>query len=195
MYMKISNIADIINGYTFRGAIVEVKGGDVIVLQAKDIIQGQNVTDTENLTHIDFAGTRTASFLKKNDVLIVSRGMGVGSFRSTVFDSDNTNVIASSSLLIVRTTKEEILPEYLALYFNSAEAQSKIIESVSGSYIQSISRRKFEEDLKIPIPPLAKQKALIDLNRNIKQQEKIYERKKKLKEQIVEATIINLTKN
>lgn len=195
MYSKISNIADIINGYTFRGAIKEVKSGDTIVLQAKDIIQGQNIKEVENLTHIDFSGTRTVSFLKKNDVLIVSRGVGVGSFRSTVFKSGNTNVIASSSVLIVRVNREEILPDYLALYFNSAEGQSKILDTVAGSFIQSISRRKFEEEIKIPIPPLIKQKSLIDLDKNIKQQEKIYEIKKQLKQQIVEATIKNLTKN
>lgn len=194
MYMKISNIADIINGYTFRGAIKEVENGDVVVLQAKDIIQGQNITEVHNLTRIDFSGTRTASFLKKNDVLIVSRGMGLGSFRSAVFNLDDLNIIASSSILIVRINKEEILPEYLSMYFNSTEGQTKILETVAGSYIQSISRRKFEEELKIPIPPLVKQKALIDLNKNIRQQEKIYERKKKLKQEIIDATIINLIK-
>jgi hypothetical protein len=55
-------------------------------------------------------------------------------------------------------------------------------------------RKKFDEEMKIPIHTLQKQKALIELNKNIKQQEKIYDRKKQLKQQIISATITNLTK-
>ena len=67
-----SDIAEIINGYSFRGAIESVKGGDTFVLQAKDIVQGHNITDLDKLTPITFSGIRTASFLQKNDVVIVA---------------------------------------------------------------------------------------------------------------------------
>lgn len=192
MYMKISNFAEVINGYTFRGAIEPLKNGDIFVLQAKDIVSGQNVTDIDKLTPIAFTGTRTASFLQKDDVLIVSRGMGIGSFRSAVFSLETTNVIASSSLLIIRIKKKEILPEYVSLYFNSPDGQNKILETVAGSYIRAISRQKLKEEIEIPIPPLEKQESLIKLNQNIKQQEKIYNRKKQLKQEIINATITNL---
>lgn len=194
MYIKISNFAEVINGYTFRGAIETLKNGDISVLQAKDIVSGQNVTDIDKLTPIAFSGTRTASFLQKDDVLIVSRGMGAGSFRSAVFSLNTTNIIASSSLLILRIKKKEVLSEYISLYFNSIEGQNKILETVAGSYIRAISRKKFEEEIKIPIPPLEIQESLIKLNQNIKQQEKIYERKKQLKQEIINATITNLIK-
>ena len=193
MQTKITNVADIINGYTFRGAIETIKNSDVFVLQAKDIIQGQNISDTNKLTPIAFKGVRTASFLQKNDVVVVSRGTGAGSFRSVVFNS-NENVIASSSLLILRIKKKEILPEYVSLYLNSSDGQNKILETVVGSYIHAISRKKFEEEIKIPIPSLEKQESLVKLNQNIKQQEKIYERKKQLKQEIVNAPIKNLNK-
>src|ERR1035437_5158900 len=134
MYMKISNFAEVINGYTFRGAIETLKNGDISVLQAKDIVSGQNVTDIDKLTPIAFSGTRTASFLQKDDVLIVSRGMGAGSFRSAVFSLNTTNIIASSSLLILRIKEKEVLSEYISLYFNSIEGQNKILETVAGSY-------------------------------------------------------------
>lgn len=192
--MKISNFAEVINGYTFRGAIETVKTRDILVLQAKDITQGENITKTEKLTPISFRGTRTASFLQKDDVLIVSRGMGIGSFRSAIFNLDASNIIASSSLLILRIKKKEVLPEYISLYFNSTEGQNKILETVAGSYIRAISRKKFEEEIKIPIPPLETQHSLIKLNQNIKQQEKIYDRKKELKQEIINATITNLIK-
>lgn len=191
--MKISNFAEVINGYSFRGAIETIKNGNVFVLQAKDVIYGQDITTAEKLTPINFTGLRTASFLQKNDIVIVARGTGVGSFRSVIFNSDE-NVIASSSLLILRIKKKEISPEYLSLYLNSTDGQNKILQTVVGSYIQAISRKKFEEEIEIPIPTTEKQKSLVALNENITQQEKIYDRRKKLKQQIISATLKNLTK-
>ena len=93
MYMKISNFAEVINGYTFRGAIETIKNGDILVLQAKDIVQGENIMEAKKLTPIAFKGTRTASFLQKDDVLIVSRGMGIGSFRSAIFSLDTSTLL------------------------------------------------------------------------------------------------------
>ena len=192
MQIEISDFTEVISGYTFRGAIETNENGDVFVLQAKDIVQGKNITDIENLTPISFLGTRTASFLQKGDVIIVSRGTGVGSFRSVIFNSNNTNVIASSSLLILRIKKKEILSEYLSMYLNGKDGQNKILQTVTGSYIQAVSRKKFEE-IKISIPPLQKQQSLIALQENLKQQEKIQERKRELKQNIVSATLRNLT--
>lgn len=192
MHTKVSQIGQVINGYTFREAIQTDKKGDVFVLQAKDIIQGQDIVNSKDLTPISFKGTRTASFLQKDDILIVSRGANTGSFRATIFSGNDENVIASSSVLILRIKKKEVLSEYIATYLNSPEGQNKILQTVTGSYIQAISRRKFEE-LEIPIPPLQIQQSLNGLNRNIKQQELIYKREKELKQEIVNTIITNLS--
>lgn len=192
MHTKVSQIGQVINGYTFREAIETNKNGDIFVLQAKDIIQGQDIANSKDLTPIFFKGTRTASFLRKDDILIVSRGTNTGSFRATIFGGNDENVIASSSVLILRIKKKEVLPEYIATYLNSPEGQNKILQTVTGSYIQVISRIKFEE-LEIPIPPLQIQQSLNGLNRNIKQQELIYKREKELKQEIVNTIITNLS--
>jgi len=191
MYTKVSQIGQVINGYTFREAIETDKKGDVFVLQAKDIIQGKDIVNSKNLTPISFKGTRTASFLQKNDILVVSRGANAGSFRATIFSGNDDNIIASSSVLILRIKKKEVLPEYIATYLNSPEGQNKILQVVSGSYIQAISRIKFEE-LEVPMPSLQIQQSLNGLNRNIKQQELIYERGKELKQEIINTIIANL---
>ena len=192
MQLKITDIAEVISGYSFREAIETIKNRDMFVLQAKDVAQGQNIINTNKLTPIAFKGARTAAFLEKNDIVIVSRGSGIGSFRSAIFNADG-NVIASSSLLLLRIKKKDILPEYISLYLNSLDGQNKILETVVGSYIHAISRKKFEEEITIPIPPLHIQKSLINLNQNIQQQEEIYERRKQLKQQIINATIKKLT--
>ena len=192
MYSKISHFAEIILGYAFRGAIEVDLKGKASLIQAKNIIQDQNVVSTQDLTPISFESTRTSSFLEKKDILVVSRWTGIGSFRCAVSDIDQTNVIASSSLIIIRIKNTNVIPEYVSLYLNSSEGQSKIMSTVSGSYIQAISRKKFE-DIEIPIPPLKNQIAISKLHSNIREQERIYNRKKELKQNILTATLKNLT--
>ena len=192
MYMELHEIADVIAGYTFRGAIKPDNKGSIAVFQAKDLVQGQPFQDTSSLTLISQDIPGYAGHLKKNDVLLIARGMKSGAFRSTLFLADEHNVVASSSVHIVRITAPNILPEYVSHYLNTADGQLALAGIVSGSYIGALPRKELEK-IKIPIPTLRKQEALINLYRNIREQQKILDRKKEIKENIISATFRNLT--
>ncbi len=189
--MYIKDVAKVISGYTFRKAMEPDKNGNILVFQAKNISQGELVSNTEELTKIKHEIFGYKNYIKESDILLVSRGMKSGSFRSAVYIAKDKNVIASSSVHIIRVTDKKILPEYLSLYLNSQEGQKSLSEEISGSYIGSLPRKRLEE-IKIPIPDLKKQKAIIDLYRNIKEQEKITNRKKQIKETIINSTFKNL---
>lgn len=192
--MKLKYIATIIAGYTFRGAITPDKNGGLLVLQARDLVRDAFVTDASILTPIAFEPTGYANRLKKDDVLVIARGMKAGAFRSTVFKSDASNVIASSSVHIIRITTPEVLPEYVSYYLNSKNGQYSLSQIVTGSYIGALPRRLLEQ-LKIPVLDLRKQKTIIDLYHNMQMQQKILDRKNELKQQILDATFTNITKN
>ena len=191
MYTKISTFSDIILGYNFRSAIEEDITGNVSIIQAKNIVQDHPITHLDGLPRVSLINTRTSAILQKKDILIVSRGTGIGSFRATIFDIEKKNAIASWSILIVRVKKPEIIPEYLCLYLNSEDGQKKILETISWATIHTISPKKFSE-IGIPIIPLIKQKNMVWLHQNIIQQEKIYNRKKELKQEILTATLKNI---
>ena len=174
--LPLKSIAAASTGYTFRGALKPVANGDTVVIQAKDIGQDEYIDDLENLTRTDFKIPRSKAFLKKDDVLLSSRGSGPGSFRATVFKADVENVIAASSVFIIRTTSNDIVPEYLALYLNSGDGQKKLYKKVSGSSIQIINRSALE-DLQVSIPSMENQCTLIKLSENISRQMKLRERK------------------
>jgi len=192
--MKLGEIADIIPGYAFRGAIVPDKGGALRVFQAKDLAKGVFVTDTSYLIPISFEIPAHAGFLHKDDVLLIARGMKAGAFRSTVFASKESNVIASASVHIIRLTVPDIMPEYVSHYLNSKKGQDDLSGIVTGSYIGAIPRRLLAQ-VEIPIPDLNKQKAIVDLYNNIQAQQRILDRKKELKQQIIDATFINIIKH
>jgi restriction endonuclease S subunit len=191
MNKKLSGIADVIAGYAFRGAIEPDPNGNVFVAQAKDIVMGEPF-DVNVLTRIKFNVINYPSYLKKNDVLIISRGMKAGAFKAAIFCSDATNVIVSSSVNIIRVKDQNILPEYVMCYLNSNDGQEALSEFISGSYIGALSRKNLEE-IKIPIPPVQKQKMIFDLHKNIAQQQKVLERKARINRNISNLIFENLT--
>ena len=193
MQKILSQFSNIVSGYTFRGAVKSQQNGDIYVLQAKNIIINEDITSISEFTRIDSKSLRNPYFLEYNDVLIVSRGSGPGSFRSTIFASNDDNVIASSSVYVIRIKDITVLPKYISLFLNSQEGQSAILRIVTGgSYIQTLLRRNLE-DFKITIPPIHIQKSIVALSENIKQQEKILSRKKEIKQIIINSTFTNLT--
>ena len=192
MYKKLHQIADISSGYTFRGSIKDNPLGSILVLQAKNVSMNQNISDLSGLVRISDEGIRNPYFLEYNDILIVSRGSGFGSFRSGIFISREKNIMSSSSVHVIRVKDINILPKYLSLYLNSKIGQKNIFDSISGgSYIQSILVKNLSE-IGIPIPPIHIQKSIIALHENFQEQEKIVKRKQEIKQNILNTIFTNL---
>ena len=191
MEIQLQEIAIISLGYAFRTAIVPDEEGELCVLQAKDLVRGALYIGTEGLVQISANLSGYVGYLKKNDVLLVARGLKAGAFRAAVFNGDEQNVIASASVLIIRITAPEVLPEYLVHYLNSTHGQSALTEVVTGSYIGALPRNSLEK-IKVPIPTIQKQKAIVDLHRNIQEQQRILDRTNEIKQGIINATFKKL---
>ncbi len=195
MRRKLGKIAEIVSGYTFRGSIENDPKGQIFVLQAKNISVNQDILNTADLIAISEKSIRNPYFLEYNDILLVSRGSGAGSFRSTVFVSDDTNVMPSSSVHVIRIKDVIVLPKYVCLYLNSLEGQKALAQIVTGaSYIQSILIKNLIE-FEIPVPPIHIQKSIIALNENMQEQEKVYDRKQEIYKTIINASFTNLINN
>lgn len=184
MYLEIKQIAEVFPGYTFREAIESNSLGKTFVLQAKNVKKGENIKDTAEFTKISYNIPRSSAYLQYNDVLIISRGMGAGTFRSSVFKGENENVLASSSVHIIRINDMNIIPEYLSLYLNSLDGQRAISQKVSGSHFQTILRKNLEE-LVVPVPSIDIQNNVVYLADNINEQEKIAKRVSEIKKNLM----------
>ena len=186
---KLSSIAEIISGYTFRYAIDSTVTEDSFVLQAKNIERGQQIIDTNSLIRVKLPKTNSSSLLKKKDIVLVSKGFAHGSFRSALFMRDDKQVIASSSVLIIRVNTENVLPEYICSYLNSDEGQHKLLSLVSGSYIQTVSKRRLVDEFTVPIPSIREQQIIVDLSVNIVMQTEYNNRKSVLLGTILDSVL------
>lgn len=189
---RIGDLVSLFSGYAFRGAVKNTDSGSMLVIQAKDIDPDNYIFNEEALTKIDQEIPRSNSYLQKNDVLLVSRGSGAGSFRTSVFKLENENTVASSTLYILRVKTNELIPEYLSLYLNSREGQGLLSFIASGSYIKSLNRAPLE-GLEIPLPNMERQKLLVALFKNVKDQERLLDRKNSIINNLLSTSIKNVT--
>jgi len=185
---NLKNIADIIAGYTFRMALEPQIDGLMTVIQSKDVLDNLYI-NKDNLTKINLQKYQSKALVEENDVIISSRG----SFRTNVIKSNITNIIASSSVYILRLKDRNIIPEYLAIYLNSVDGQKKIRNKITGSVIKTILRKDLE-NLKIPLPDKNMQNKIINLYKNNQAQQKLLTKKKLLINEIVESSISNFLK-
>jgi len=183
---SLKEISEILAGYTFRGALKSESQGKIKVILAKNIADDGTINYPE-LIKITQAPPRTNAYVKNKDILLSSRGV----FRAGVFNAEDSNIIAASSTFILRVENKEIMPEFIAIYLNSEAGQSDIQKILTGSTIKTILRRSLE-NLKIPVPTLAVQKQIIDINQNIQKREKLLNQKINLSKNIAEGAIKKL---
>ncbi|MEI7425938.1 MAG: restriction endonuclease subunit S [Candidatus Moraniibacteriota bacterium] len=182
----LKDIAEVIAGYSFRTALRGKENAALFVLQAKNILDDSTV-DESNLDGIDFENYRSKAIVKKGDVVISSRG----SFRAGLVSLGIKDIIASSSVYILRLKNNNVTAEYLAIYLNSREGQRQLNESATGAAIRSIRRYELG-NIAITLPNMEIQEKIVELYYVNKRLQKKLARKKDLINSISEDAINKL---
>lgn len=187
--LQLNEIVDIISGMAFSSRDADPKGS-IPVINASTIIAGSILSDFSKLPKISELPMRSPAVVRDNDLLMVSRSVPGNPFKTSLIKTD-APIVATSSLYIIRVKDKSISPEYLNYFLNSKQFQQEVIENARGSTIAHISRRILEE-IQISLPDNERQRSIVELNKNIQDQNKINSRKKELQEEIIQATFTNL---
>jgi len=169
----LNDIATINSGYSFRTKIQNNPEGNIFVMQMRDISNDHNkIIDVPS----KFYGTKIHDkhILKKNDILFMAKG--ANNF-SICYDEHYKPAVAASAFFVIRIIQDSILPAYICLYINSAIGQNYFQANMAGTYIPNINKSTLEE-MKLIIPPLAKQEKIISLY-------KLYNKEKDLLSEIL----------
>lgn len=171
-------------GYTFRSTLEKQADGDVLVLQARNILEGAIIKEGD-LLRAYLGNNRTNALAKDQDVVLSSRG----SFKAAVIQVGAGHVVAASSVYLLRLKSIEVLPEYLAIYLNSDLAQRQIKERVTGVVIGALLRRDLEE-LEVAVPSLEIQRKIINIYKNNLQYRALLKQKMQVVD-VINAGLIN----
>ena len=176
--LQVSELCAARMGYTFRQKPECVKDGSALVIQPKDVTS-DGILKVEIPCLIDFpSGTN----LNKGDVFLINRGR----FTACVFEDNLRMPCVATSAFLILTPKDpaQLLPDYLALYLNSAEGQNifkRLTETTTIPFIKLSNLAQIE----IPVPSFDRQKALAAFGKLNQDYARLTARKLELQRQLL----------
>lgn len=156
---KLGEIADIRSGYTLREAITPVSGGDIRILQIKDIELDWQ-WDPDVLPAVSWEQNALPPLLEHGQIVVAARG---NRNTAAVYRGD-IPVVATNQFLVVTLKKKEseFVPEYLGWVLNQPMIQLEFQRS--GSNIQLITKAALMQ-VPIPVPEVEMQHQIGQLQR------------------------------
>ncbi|MFG0544859.1 restriction endonuclease subunit S [Pseudomonas sp. YQ_6] len=183
---KLSELADVRSGYTFRGALEHDPFGDVRVLQIKDLRQNAAI-EPNMLIAVTWDARTAPPLLQPNDIAVIARGDS----NKAVLYAGEQSVVATSQFFIITARRSEILPAYLCWLINLPQSQRSLERN--GSAIQAIGKASLM-DMQIPLPSLATQQKLIALQAVWDEEDALIARLQTNKEQMLQGIYQHLIK-
>lgn len=158
------NIKSLLNGFfagfSFRQKVEHDPNGDLHVIQMKDL-QNSYSTIGLNLTKIGSEKISDKNFLRKGDVLLITKGANNVAVEYTL---DFEKAIAASAFYVLRPNQKKVIAAYLAWYINQEPVQQHLKANLAGTYIPNLNKGAIEE-IAIALPPIEKQELVVDIDR------------------------------
>lgn len=193
--VKLKQLAHFDSGYQFRGKVetfdrkkVERLGMTVLPEELVKVIQIKDIDDDRRLQVDDLITTRLERSpdkyrVEQGDVLFLARGHRL--FAAAVGQRVD-GAIASGYFLILRLKTDAVRPDYLAWYLNQPRFQAALKPLMRGSHMPLVTRSDVES-LRVHVPPLAVQEAIVQLDELERQEQKLLAAIKEKRSQLIQA--------
>jgi restriction endonuclease S subunit len=185
---RLSEVANIISGYPFRGRVPEKKDGNTAVIQMKDVDLKIGV-NWSGLVKTHLEGRRKPDWLEPGDILFLSRGNHNYAF---CLDEVPIPVVSSPHFFLIRLDKRaKVIPEFLAWQINQVPAQNYFNVSAEGTRQRSI-KRSVLENFKVKILEQHIQRKIVYLDRLVKTEISLYSDLIKNRKQMLKAVAFDI---
>lgn len=128
--------------------------------------------------------------LRHGDVLFAAKG--TKNF-AAVYENYNNPAVASTSFFVIRLTKGNVQPEYLAWFLNNHSTQTLLKGQAIGTSIASISKVVLEST-EISIPGIEIQKAILQITKLRNKEKSLKQQIETLREKQIQQQILNAIK-
>ncbi len=192
MMTPLGNVADVSTGYAFRKKVQPEEGGDVVLVQLKDMDGAEGVSGAGTVTLRNEGGKYERYLLQAGDLLFQSRG----SRHPVAVVEAGIRGIAATGLHMIRPHARRVRPDYLAWWLNQPTSQAKFKNDLArGTYIPFVSKADLLA-FHVPVPSLEVQGKIIEVDRLRRQERALREQLDTLTQQLVDgATIAAATRN
>ncbi len=184
MRVKLGLLAEITTGYTFRSRLEAAPGGNMAVIQMKDLTD-DNRLDPATLTRIESTEASPRQLVTPGDILFRSRGQ---TYTAALVDKDPGQAILAAPLLRIRP-REGVIPAYLTWFINLPATQARLARRAEGTALRMIRKQSLAE-LEIPLPSLARQQAIVELSDLAAREQQLMARLAARRKQYVDSVLI-----
>jgi len=159
MKVKLKNLATVQTGYSFRSRLDADEAGELSVIQMKDLL-ADNTVSLDDLLKISMSEVKAHHFVRRGDLVFRSRGLITS---SAILSGDPGPAVVAAPLLRIRVKDtNKALPEYLNWFLSQRDAQAFFASQATGTAQKMVGKEAIEE-LEVFLPPLSKQRAIIEL--------------------------------
>lgn len=157
--VPLGDVATLRSGYAFRNAIPEHPEGRTLVLQLKDIADGQPNWAAVARTNLARSPS-SDEWLNPGDILFTFRGTR---YVALALEEVPPQTIAGTQFMILRVREPRtLLPAFLAWQLNQPPAQRSFAEGATGTAQRSL-RRNVIETVQVAVPSIEVQQSIVDL--------------------------------
>lgn len=157
---KLGDLAEVRAGFLTRVAVQDNPEGSYRLLQIRDFNRERTAINAADMVRISSESRSSVCTLQTGDVLFL--GKGANNFAAVVSDLPEPT-LAASSFFILRP-KPAILSSYLAWFLNHESTRILLSRLATTGAHMPIIRRAVLESIEIPLPILAVQKTITNLD-------------------------------
>ena len=159
---KLGGHISVIRGVSYKPSDVRssVDEGVAIILRSNNIADGE--INFDDLVYVVQERVQNEQKLKPGDIVMCGSNGSIGLVGKAGLLKDNMPNTAFGAFCLGIKCKETILPEYLNTYFNTQVYRNEIESMGNGTNIINI-RPDNITNLSIPIPPVEKQMAFVEV--------------------------------
>ena len=165
---KLSELATIQTGYSFRSRIEHDPEGRYRVIQTSDFDEGGQLNLEANL-RIGNVQPKPHHLVEEGSILFTVRGTNNRAYH---IDQPLANTIASSLFFILQCKDSRVLPAFLAWYLNQRPARAYFEAFRRGSFVPAVNKDVLGA-LTVPVPPLAQQERIVAVSHLRDREEKL----------------------
>ncbi len=160
MSVALVDIAEVRMGYSFRSRLETDAGGDVAVIQMKDI-DDANLLHPEGLARVQMPDLKDRHLVQEGDLLFRSRGV---TNSAALVGGGLGRAVLAAPMLLIRPKTEVVEPAYLQWFINHPATQAVLAGQAAGTAVKMIGKRVLD-DLQVVLPPLEKQRLIVEVAR------------------------------
>jgi hypothetical protein len=190
MMKPLGEVVSVSTAYPFRGKVDSEAGGDVAVIQMRNV-DPDFVEGPPNLKTVwvrNEGGRFDRHLIRKGDLLFQSRG----SRHPAMVAADEVRAIAGSGVHVIRVDPVAIVPQFLCWWINHPSTQRKLVADIArGSNVPFVSKGDLER-FEVPLPPLAVQHQIVAVDRLRTRERLLCRRLEALQQQLVDTATLSV---